>query len=267
MLALRDVTAGYAGTAVLHGVSLAVDEGSFVGLIGPNGSGKTTLLRVASGVLAPTAGEVLLQGGRVDAIDRRELARTMACLSQELVLDLPFTVRQVVLMGRAPHLPRVGGESERDHTIAERCMALADVTGLADRPITETSGGERQRAFIAMCLAQEPHVLLLDEPTSHLDIAHQLAILDLIRGLNRDRGLTVVAVLHDLNLAAEYCDAVALLDRGAVGAFGPPAEVLTAEAIAAVYGAQVTVQTNPVSGRPHVIVAAGTNTRKDSGVD
>ena len=141
-------------------------------------------------------------------------------------------------------------------------MALADVAHLADRPITEISGGERQRAFIAMCLAQEPKVFLLDEPTSHLDVGHQLAILDLIRSLNRDSGMTVVAVFHDLNLAAEYCDRLLVLENGRVEALGPPCDVLTAEMVRRVYNANVAAERNPVSGRPHIVISAGMNRRE-----
>jgi iron complex transport system ATP-binding protein len=159
-------------------------------------------------------------------------------------------------MGRSPHLPRFGRETEADLAIVERAMNLANVSHIAERPITEISGGERQRAFIAMCLAQEPQVLLLDEPTSHLDIGHQLSILDLIRNLNRKTRMTVVAVFHDLNLAAEYCDRLVLLNRGRVAATGTPVEVLTTEMIHEVYGADVLVGRNPTSGCPHIIMSA-----------
>ena len=159
-------------------------------------------------------------------------------------------------MGRSPHLPRFGRETERDLAIIERAMDLANVSHIADRPITEISGGERQRAFIAMCLAQEPQVLLLDEPTSHLDIGHQLSILNLIRNLNRQTRMTVVAVFHDLNLAAEYCDRLVLLDQGRVVAAGTPVDVLTTEMILNVYGVSVLVGRNPVSDGPHIVLAA-----------
>ena len=164
-------------------------------------------------------------------------------------------------MGRSPHLPRFGRETEHDLAIVERAMDLANVSHIADRPITEISGGERQRAFIAMCLAQEPQVLLLDEPTSHLDIGHQLSILNLIRNLNRQTRMTVVAVFHDLNLAAEYCDRLVLLDRGRVVAAGTPVDVLTTEMILNVYGAEVVVGRNPVSDGPHIILAANWHPR------
>ncbi len=257
MLALANVSAGYGRRQVLQGVTWSVAPGEFVGLIGPNGCGKTTLLRVLSGVLPMTAGEVRVQGTPLREIDRRQLARTQACLLQDLSLDLAFTVREVVLMGRSPHLPRFGSETSRDLQIGQQAMERADVSHLADRLITELSGGERQRTLIAMCLAQEPQILLLDEPTSHLDIGHQLSLLDLIARLNRETGVTIVAVFHDLNLAAEYCRRVLVLERGRVAALGTPEEVLTAETIQRVYGVAVRVQRNPLSGRPHVVLAAG----------
>ena len=259
MLSIQNIHAGYGGEPVLHGVSLDVADGEFVGLIGPNGCGKTTLLRVMSGVLPVQEGRVLIEGDDLKHVDRRLLARTMACLSQDLTLDLAFTVREVAMMGRAPHLGKFGQESREDHETVEAKMELADVAHLGDRPITEISGGERQRAFIAMCLAQEPRVFLLDEPTSHLDVGHQLAILDLIRGLNRDSGMTVIAVFHDLNLAAEYCDRLLVLTDGRTEAIGVPEDTLTADMIRRIYGANVLAEKNPVSGKPHIVIAADMN--------
>src|SRR5208283_2080078 len=194
----------------------------------------------------------------VELIDKRSLARTMAYLPQDLVIELDFTVRELALMGRSPHLSRFVRESDDDCRVAEEAMRLADVLHLADRPVTALSGGERQRTLIAMCLAQEPKILLLDEPTNHLDLAHQLSILDLIARLNRDQGLAVVAVFHDLNLAAEYCGRLLLLDSGRMAAQGTPVEVITEEAIRRVYGVQVAVQANGRSQRPHVVLTAGT---------
>ncbi len=257
MLAVKNVSAGYGRKLVVREVTMRVAEGEFVGLIGPNGSGKTTLLRVISGVLAPSEGEVLLRDAPLRTIGKRRLAQMMACLPQELALDLAFTVREIVLMGRSPHLSRIGRETRRDSEAAEKAMALADIADIADRFMTEISGGERQRAFIAMCLAQEPQILLLDEPTSHLDVGHQLSLLDLVKRLNRRSGMTVVAVFHDLNLASEYCDRLLLLHQGRAEALGQPQEVLTAEIIRRVYQAKVLTEPNLVSGKPHIVISAG----------
>jgi iron complex transport system ATP-binding protein len=256
MLTLENISAGYNGSPVLQDVAVNITAGEFVGLIGPNGSGKTTLLRVISGVLPTRQGEVWLGGRKLREMGRRDVAKIVAHLLQDRALGLAFSVREVVLMGRSPHLSRFGGETECDLAIVERAMELANVSHIADRPITGISGGERQRAFIAMCLAQEPQLLLLDEPTSHLDIGHQLSILNLIRSLSRQTRMTVVAVFHDLNLAAEYCDRLVLLDGGRVAVAGTPTEVLTAERIRNVYGAELLVERNPASGRPRVVLAA-----------
>lgn len=259
MLSIQNVTAGYGRKIVLDGVSMEVGDGGFLGLIGPNGSGKTTFLRVLTGVLAPSEGQVLLRGVNLQDVGRRQIARTMAFLPQDLALDFSFTVREVTLMGRSPHLARTGRETRRDLEVTERAMKLTGVAHLADRIITELSGGERQRAFIAMCLAQEPELLVLDEPTNHLDIAHQLSALDLIRGLNRETGMTVISVFHDLNLAAEYCEELAVLDRGRVEALGSPEDVLTPDMILRVYGVRVLAERNRASGKPHIVISAGMN--------
>jgi iron complex transport system ATP-binding protein len=168
-------------------------------------------------------------------------------------------VREVALLGRSPHLPRFGWESQHDQAIAQKAMEEADIAHLAERPVNAVSGGERQRAFFAMCLAQQPRLLLLDEPVNHLDLGHQIQLLECVRRLNRHSKLTVVGVFHDLNLASEYCDRVLVLRDGAIEASGTPGEVMTPDLIQRVYGAKVAVQTNSVSGRPHVVVAAGSH--------
>ena len=257
MLTVENLHAGYGDKLALQDVTLAVAPGEFLGVLGPNGCGKTTLLRAIRGTLAPRRGRVRLRDRDVRTIDKRSLARTMAYLPQDLVIELDFTVRELALMGRSPLLSRFVQESDEDRRVAEQAMQLADVLHLAERAVTALSGGERQRTLIAMCLAQQPQILLLDEPTNHLDLAHQLSILDLIARLNRNQGLAVVAVFHDLNLAAEYCGRLVLLENGRVAAMGTPAEVITEEAIRRVYGVQVTVQPNAASQRPHVVLTAG----------
>lgn len=259
MLSLHNISVGYGGTLALRDVTMEVAQGEFVGVIGPNGCGKTTLLRVAAGTLLPEAGKIRLQGRPLQGIARRQLARTVACLPQHVAVDLAFTVHELVLMGRSPHVSRIGSETKGDMEIVERAMALADVLHLADRPITELSGGERQRAYLAMCLAQEPSLLLLDEPTNHSDLRHQLSLLDVIVTLNCQARMTVLAVFHDLNLAAQYCDRLLLLDRGGIAALGPPQDVLTEETIYKVFGVTASVQHDPSSQRTHVVLAAGTD--------
>jgi iron complex transport system ATP-binding protein len=261
MLNLEQVDAGYGEVLVLRDVSLSLTPGDFLGVLGPNGCGKTTLLRVLRGTLRPRTGRVQLDGRDLSAIDARELACRMAYLPQDLAIDLDFTVSELALMGRSPHVSRFVRESAADRRAAERAMDLANVRLLANRPVTALSGGERQRALIAMCLAQEPKILLLDEPTNHLDLAHQLSILDLIARLNRD-GLAVVAVFHDLNLASEYCGRLVLMENGRIAASGTPAEVITEEAIRRVYGVRAIVEPNPVSRRPHVVLAAGQSSNR-----
>jgi len=257
MITVENLHAGYGGKLALQGVSLAVAPAEFWGVLGPNGCGKTTLLRAIRGTLRPRQGCVRLDDRNVQTIDKRSLARTMAYLPQDMAITLDFTVRELALMGRNPHLSRFLRESDEDRRVAEQAMQLADVLHLADRSVTGLSGGERQRTLIAMCLAQQPRVFLLDEPTNHLDLAHQLSILDLMARLNRDRGLAVVAVFHDLNLAAEYCGRLLLLDSGRVAELGSPTEVITEEAIRRVYGVDVSIQANRLSQRPHVVLTAG----------
>ena len=265
MLSIQNVCAGYGTKVVLRDISMKVAAGEFLGLIGPNGSGKTTLLRLISGVLSPRKGQILVRGRSLRDISRRELARIMAFLPQDITLSFPFAVHEVALMGRSPHLPAIGRETRKDLEIAERALKLAGISHLADRIITEISGGERQRTFIAMCLAQQPEVLLLDEPTNHLDIAHQLSTLDLIQTLNRRTDMTVISVFHDLNLAAEYCDKLVVINDGRVEAIGTPEAILTTDMISKVYRARVLTRRNPASARPHIILSAGMNHLEEQG--
>ena len=257
MLSVQDIIAAYGKKTVLADVTIEVRRGEFLGLIGPNGSGKTTLLRVMSGVLAPKRGTVRLGDAVMKTLDRRAVARTIAFLPQDLSLEFSFTVRDLVAMGRTPHRSPMAFETPEDADITEASMEFTGVAHLADRVITELSGGERQRVFIAMCLAQQPEVLILDEPTNHLDIGHQLSTLDLIRKRNREHGMTVISVFHDLNLAAEYCDRLAVLDAGRIEAQGTPDEVFTAETIRTVFGVRVAIERNAISQKPHVVVSAG----------
>lgn len=239
---------------VLRGVSLELGAGELVGLIGPNGSGKTTLLRVLSGLLVPRRGQVYLDSQDIRGLDRRQVAQRVAVVPQELVMPFAFSAYEMVMMGRTPHVRPIVGAGPRDRQVVAKKMELTATLDLAERPFNELSGGEKQRVIMAMALAQEPDILLLDEPTVHLDINHQVEVLELIKRLNRQQGLTVLATMHDLNLAALYFDRLILLNGGRVVANGSPAEVLREESIRQVFQAAVQVREHPTHHTPQVVV-------------
>ncbi len=251
ILEARALHCGYDGRLVLTGVDLALGRGEFVGLIGPNGSGKTTLVRALTGRLPAQSGAVLFDGAPIAAMTRREVARRLAVVPQISTPPFEFSVREVVAMGRTPHLGRLQGERERDRDAVARALALTDVTGLADRPVTELSGGEFQRVVIARALAQEAPVMLLDEPVSHLDIGHQVEILELLARLNHDEGRTILCVSHDLDLIARYCERLIALDEGRVLASGRPEEIITEALIERLYDCSVLIDSGP-TGHPRV---------------
>lgn len=258
VLAVDAVSVAFPDAArpALAAVSLALRAGRFVGLLGPNGCGKTTLLRVASGLLAPRAGSVILGGRPLGSYRRDEIARRVAVVPQGAVVPEAFSGWDVVLAGRTPHLRPLRGPSPADEAIARDALAAVDAAHLAERRAGEISGGERQRLLLARAIAQQPSVLLLDEPTTHLDLPHQLAVLDLALRFARESNLAVLAVFHDLNLAAAYCDEIALMADGRIVAHGSPYEVITPAWIAAVYGVAVAVAPHPASGRPVVLPPA-----------
>ncbi len=245
LLSARQISFSYTDAPTLSGVTLEVSPGSRRALIGPNGSGKTTLLRVLSGILSPSEGSIEWEGIDTRRYSRRELARRIALVPQELNVEFGLTVREMVMLGRTPHLHALGSPTRHDAQVVENMMGLTEIGGLGDRFVSELSGGEKQRVVIAMALAQEPQLLLLDEPTVHLDINHQVEILDLLVRLNRERGLTVLATMHDLNLAALYFDQLVLLKQGRILAAGAPAEVLSTEQIGRAFEARVQIQPHP----------------------
>lgn len=251
LLEVSKLACGYEQRLVLREVDLKVAAGDFLGVIGPNGAGKSTLLRVLAGVLPPTAGQVLLLGRALREYRRREIARLLAVVPAPTTPVFSFTVREFVTMGRTPYLGRFQSESAEDRRVVEEALAAADLAPLGQRLITELSAGEWQRANVARALAQQPRLLLLDEPTAFLDLGHQREVFELLVDLNRTRGLTVICVSHDLNLAAEYCPRLAVLAEGTLYAEGRPEQVITAETIASVYHAPVQVDRGP-SGRPRV---------------
>ena len=235
-------------------VSLAVGPGEIVGVIGPNASGKTTLIRLLSGLLRPTRGEILLEGQPLARLTRAAVATRVGVVPQDVPRDFPYTVEQLVLMGRFPHAPGRFFESAVDRRIAAEAMALVGVRALAAERCDRLSGGERQRVMLARALAQEPRLLVLDEPTAHLDLRYQVECVGLLRRLNAERGLSVVVVSHDLDLAGHLCHRLLLLSEGRAVRQGPPDVVLEPAALEAVYGCPVTVERYPVTGRPSVRV-------------
>ena len=242
---------------ILEGVSLRIECGKLVGLLGPNGSGKTTLLRIISKALKPNGGVVFLDGKRVSEFSVRELARELAVVPQETPANFEFTALEVVLMGRNPHLRRFEFEKEEDLKIAEGCMQLTDCWHLADRPITTLSGGERQRVFIARALAQQPKYLLLDEPTANLDLRYQLEIMEIIKRLAVEKKLVVIMASHELNLVAGYCDELVLLNDGKIIAAGAAKEVLTRGNIKRAFSVDVIVETHPLTGAVYLLPING----------
>lgn len=256
MLNISNLTCGYDSKVILKDVSIAVEDGQLVGIIGPNGSGKTTLLRAITRILKPESGKITFHEKDVWQMTSRELARSVAVVSQS-VEAASMTVEEYVLLGRIPHYERFQFlETKKDRKIATDAMELTDSLKIRNKPMGEISGGERQLALVARALAQEPKLLLLDEPTAHLDIAHQVDILDLVKKLNRERGLTVIMVLHDLNLASEYCQQLVLLSNGQVHKSGTPEEVIDYQTIENTYDTVVIVEKNPISGKPYVMVVS-----------
>jgi iron complex transport system ATP-binding protein len=256
VLALNGVRFTYGGGApAVTDLDLRIEGGEMVALLGPNGAGKTTVLKLAAGLLRPGAGRVTVAERDLRTWSRRRLAQTLAYVPQEAVPTFGFPVALMVELGRAPHQRGLGGFSEHDRRVVEQALAETATGELAERSFTDLSGGERRRVLLALALAQEPRLLLLDEPTAHLDLRFQVEILSLVRDLTRARGLTVVAAMHDVNLASLYFDRLLLLRQGALLADGTPLEVLTPALIAAAFEADVVVLPHPANGRPQVLAA------------
>lgn len=252
-LRVDDLEVRYEAIVALNGVTFAVQRGDMVAVIGPNGSGKSTLLKSLDGLVRPHRGAVAVYGDDLTRLRPRELARRVAVVPQTSAVEFDFTVEEVVMMGRTPHLGRLSWERSIDRQAVDEALRLASAEDLRKRSIRALSGGERQRVVLARALAQQPEILLLDEPTSHLDIALQVEILNSVRKLNRERRITVLAVIHDLNLAARFFDKFILLAQGQILASGVVDEVLTTENIRRAYQADVLIQAHPIDGRPLVI--------------
>lgn len=253
MLHVRDLGVSYGTQPALRGVSFSLSQGELLGVVGPNGAGKSTLIRAITRVLSLVSGTITVQGQDVRAISQRRLAQMVAVVPQNPTLPEAFTALEIVLMGRTPYLGLLQMEGKRDMAIVMASMKWTDTWRFGGRRLGELSGGERQRVVIARALAQEPSLLLLDEPTAHLDLGHQAAIFDLIRERVRRTPIAALAVVHDLTLAAQYCDRLLMLHQGEVVAEGKPEEVLTAPRIQEVYQTPVRVMAHPDSGRPVVL--------------
>jgi iron complex transport system ATP-binding protein len=250
---IAGITCRYDAVPALDDVTLDVAPGEIIGIVGPNGSGKTTLLRAIHGLLAPVQGSVLLEGRNLRDLGAREIAAMVGSVPQHSRDGFGFTVYEIVMMGRYPHQRPLAGDRPEDAAAVRSALERTRTWHLRHRLVEALSGGERQRVLLARALSQDPRVLLLDEPTAHLDIRFQLEMMDLVTGLGGG-GLTVVAALHDLNLAAMYCGRLVLLAEGRIAAMGHPADVLDPARLRAVYGADVAVHPHPLTGRPSVTV-------------
>ena len=257
LMNINNLYCGYGDGSILNGIDLDVTAGELIGIIGPNGSGKTTLLRAMTGLLKPENGIVSVEDNNLSNLTAREIAKKIAVVAQSIE-PVMMNISEYVLMGRLPYYGKFQFfEKRKDIEIAEKFIKLTDISSFKDKLMCELSGGERQRAQIARALVQEPLILLLDEPTSHLDITHQIKILDLIKKLNKELNFTVIMVIHDLNLAAEYCSRLVMLKEGKIYKTDAPEKVLTYKNIEEVYDTVVIVEKNPLSGKPFVIPVTG----------
>jgi iron complex transport system ATP-binding protein len=250
---LKEVSLAYGDLEVVHQVSFGITRGTFVGLVGPNGSGKSTIIKSFSRILAPTSGQIFLHGQNIRNMKQKDLARLLAVAPQTAVLPSLFTAFEIVLMGRNPHKGFCSYEDEEDMAMVQDAMEKTDAWRFRDRRIHELSGGEIQSVVIARTLAQDTDIIVLDEPTAALDVARQIEILNFLRGHCKEHNKTVIAAIHDLNLAAHYCDRLILLKKGGVFIDGAPSKVITNENLSAVYGSGSYVYPHPLSGLPAVL--------------
>ena len=265
ILEIKNFSCGYPGKFRIKDINLILEKACFAGIVGPNGSGKTTLFRGISSELAGMNGSVLIEDTTIVSMDLKTRAKKIAVVSQH-VENVDVSVEDYVLLGRLPYFSRFQlFETAEDYRIAQHYMELTGIIHLKDKLMNQLSGGEQQLAAIARALTQEPQLLLLDEPTSHLDIRHQVQILNLIRDLNKNTGLSILMIIHDLNLAGEYCDFLAMMDEGKIRISGSPEEVLNYQIIEEVYQTVVITQKNPVSGKPAVFLVSGSVMEQQQG--
>ncbi|MBU1044804.1 MAG: ABC transporter ATP-binding protein [Candidatus Omnitrophica bacterium] len=257
MLEIKDISCGYSARFSLKNIKFNVQEKQIVGIIGPNGSGKTTLLRAITKVLPLDTGTIAFNQNDISRMSYKQLAQNIAVVSNDIEYNFEINVEDFVALGRIPHQsPFQFFEDAEDKKIVEQALAMTELTGFAQRSLAELSAGERQMAIIAKALAQKPKLLLLDEPIVHLDISHQVYIMNLLRRLNKQHDLSVIIVLHELNFAAEYCDQLVLMDKGKVYTIGTPEQVLNKQTVESVYQTKVMVSKNPISQKPHVFIVS-----------
>ena len=262
-VSLQHLNHSYGDTSVLKDVSFSVNPGEFFIIIGPNGSGKTTLLKTICGIERYQQGSIDILNYPIEQFSRKRLAKTFAFVQQLAPVDFPFTVSEVVLMGRSPHTGMLGIEQKKDRDIAKQAIEFTGVSHLANRQLNQLSGGEQQRVFIAKAICQEPQIMLLDEPTASLDLAHQIRVMDLMEKLKKEKGITIIMVSHDVNLAALYGDRLLLLKEGRIVRQGYPDEVLTFQTLEEAYGCTLLVDENPLGKLPRVSLVPGKFLRKD----
>ncbi len=250
---LKNLSWRYNGKDVVNSVNIGIGKGSFTGIIGPNGAGKTTLLKLILRLLTPEENSVFIMGKDIREFSRKELAKKISYVPQTVNAEFGFSVDQIITMGRNPYSSLFSSDPAKDREVVLRVMRETEVDHISKKNIGSISGGELQRVIIARALAQEPLILALDEPTSHLDINHQIKILSLIRSLSRKTGITVIAVLHDFNHALEYCTSLILMDRGRIKASGKPEDVITPKVMKEVYNINVIINRNPFTGKPYIV--------------
>jgi iron complex transport system ATP-binding protein len=260
MISANNVGFDYERAFHLENVSFAMEKGAFWGVIGPNGSGKSTLLKILSKVVRSQTGKIEIDGRSLQNYPLSELARTMAVVGSEAQFSFPYLVRDVVLMGRIPFVGRLGVHSQRDYQIMESALQKTETWGYRDRYIHELSSGERQRVLLARALAQEPEILLLDEPTAHLDLHYEIEIFQILKSLNQNESLTILAVSHNLNLIAEFCHKIIVMQGGKCRRIGTPTEILTSELLQDVFRIDCRIEPNPFSRAPAILL----NTRIDN---
>ncbi|MGG3835969.1 ABC transporter ATP-binding protein [Paenibacillus dendritiformis] len=267
ILQAEHISKSYGSRSVLNDVSLTVRAGEWVGIIGPNGSGKSTLLSLLSGADSPAGGRIELKGRSLRSYTRKALSQTMAVLLQESLPPIGYSVREVVEMGRFPYQSWFGSETEDSGPYIDSIMERLQLTELEERPIDRLSGGQRQRVALAKLMAQSPSIVLLDEPTTYLDIRYQVQFMDVVRDWQQDCGLTVVSVLHDLNLAALYCDRLVVVHEGRIAADGAPEEMMSPDVIARYFDTRAAIVPHPGNGRPQLLMCpAHTEAEEETGI-